>query len=427
MIPESFFSRIEQKLGRRYLRFGNSNSSDSAPLPDPNTQYLLYLHIPFCVVLCPFCSFHRVEFKKDRALAYFKALRQEIRTATNAGFCFNELYVGGGTPTVMPEQLISTIQLVRELHPIACISTETNPDDLDDDRLPQLGLAGVNRLSVGVQSFDDRLLKEMERFEKYGSGEQIRQRLHRVAGLFETLNVDMIFNFPDQSEDSLTRDLEMLTNDVKPDQVSFYPLMTSNSTRRPMQRKLGDVSHKREKKLYQLISQHMRASGYHRASAWCFSRQPSMIDEYIVTQDEYLGLGSGAFSYVSGQFYASTFSINHYIDRALDGQIAIIKNRVMSARDQMRYYLLTRLFAGSMDLDRAEQRFAGRFSRTLFPELTCLRLIGAVTRHHRHLQLTERGFYLWVVLMREFFSGVNNLREEMRHNISAEHSISAVR
>jgi len=125
--------------------------------------------------------FFRVEFKEDRALTYFDALRKEIQIATDVGYCFDELYIGGGTPTVMPEQLIETIRFVTERHPVASISTETNPDDLDDEFLPELKVAGVRRLSVGVQSFDDNLLREMGRLEKYGNGVQIRQRLHRAG------------------------------------------------------------------------------------------------------------------------------------------------------------------------------------------------------------------------------------------------------
>lgn len=423
MFPESLLSRFSLRSSRRYLSFGSSRGDDRMPSADPDKQYLLYLHIPFCVVLCPFCSFHRVEFKEALAQAYFEALRREIRSVTHAGFRFSELYVGGGTPTVMPEQLVETINLVRELHPVRNISTETNPDDLNDDLLRQLNAAGVRRLSVGVQSFDDRLLREMGRFEKYGSSEQIRERLHRFAGVFETLNIDMIFNFPDQSEESLIDDLYTLTNTVKADQVSFYPLMTADSARKPILRELGKVNRKRERKLYQLITRRMIAGGYRRSSAWCFSRRPAMIDEYIITQEEFLGLGSGAFSYVGGHFYASTFSLNHYIDRAKIGQSGIVRERSVSSRDQMRYYLLTRLFAGSIDLDEAERRFAGRFHKTLRSELASLRIIGAVTRHEHSLQLTERGYYLWVTLMREFFTGVNYFREQMRHNISAERAV----
>jgi len=420
MFTESPISRVGRRLSRRYLRFGDSQDDVRLPTAAPDRHYLLYLHVPFCVVLCPFCSFHRVEFHEARCLGYFDALQHEIETVSDAGFRFGDLYVGGGTPTVMPKQLVRTIELLRRLHPLQGISTETNPDDLREDIVAPLLDAGVTRLSVGVQSFDDLLLAEMGRLEKYGSGAQIRQRLQRIAGRFKTLNIDMIFNFPDQTEASLDQDLDILVNELHADQVSFYPLMTSESTRRPVEKRLGRIDHRREKQLYQQIAERMLAAGYNRSSAWCFSSQPAMIDEYIIDQDEYLGLGSGAFSYLGGRFYASTFSLNHYIDRAAAGLSGIVRERALSERDQMRYYLLTHLFAGCVDLDQADERFASRFRKVLWPELTTLRHSGSVSELGNRLLLTDRGYYLWVVLMREFFTGVNLLREDMRHHIAAE-------
>jgi coproporphyrinogen III oxidase-like Fe-S oxidoreductase len=187
-----------------------------------------------------------------------------------------------------------------------------------------------------------------------------------------------------------------------------------------VEKRLGRIDHRREKQLYQQIAERMLAAGYNRSSAWCFSRQPAMIDEYIIDQDEYLGLGSGAFSYLGGHFYASTFSLNHYIDRAAAGLSGIVRERALSERDQMRYYLLTHLFAGCVDLDQADERFASRFRKVLWPELTALRRSGSVSELGSRLLLTDRGYYLWVVLMREFFTGVNLLRDDMRHHIAAE-------
>jgi coproporphyrinogen III oxidase-like Fe-S oxidoreductase len=327
------------------------------------------------VVLCPFCSFHRVEFKRERTEAYFRTLRREIRMVTETGFRFGELYVGGGTPTVMPGELIETVRLVRELHPIARVSIETNPDDLDDERLPELQAVGVNRISVGVQSFDDDLLREMQRYEKYGSGEQIRDRLCKVRGRFDTLNVDMIFNIPHQTKTSLRADLDTLTNDIAVDQVSFYPMMTTTSTEKSMRRTLGRVDYDREKQLYRTIVEHMTRAGYERSSAWCFSRSSGMIDEYITEQDEYLGLGSGSFSYVDGSIYSSTFSINHYLRLVEQNKTGIVRQRATSELDQMRYHLMMRLFSGSLDLREAEQKFDHAFQRSLKKELAGLQLL----------------------------------------------------
>ncbi|MEJ2604922.1 MAG: coproporphyrinogen III oxidase family protein [Gammaproteobacteria bacterium] len=397
-----------------------SLSARSSAQPASDRLHLLYLHIPFCEVLCPFCPFHRVEFQHERTLHYFRSLRDEIRRATDHGYLFGEVYVGGGTPTVLPDELAETIALVRRLHPIRRVSVETNPDDLADQRLPMLREAGVNRLSVGVQSFDDELLRAMQRYEKFGSGAVIRERLAAVRGVFDTLNVDMIFNFPDQSKEHLVRDLEILTDELGVDQVSWYPLMTAHATRKSMLKHLGEVDFSREESFYRYIAARMMDADYDRSSAWCFSRSGTMIDEYITEHEEYLGLGSGAFSYLDGTLYASTFSINHYLRLVDGGGTGIVRSRRMGERDQMRYYLLMFLFGGTLDLAMAENRFDGRFRRVLRPELLALRLLGAVRRDGGALRLTERGYYLWVMMMREFFIGVNNFRDEMRRQIHDE-------
>jgi len=171
----------------------------------------------------------------------------------------------------------------------------------------------------------------------------------------------------------------------------------------------------------------MSDAGYTRDSAWCFSRKPGLVDEYIADHDEYVGLGSGAFSYLQGSLYASTFSLNHYARLVASGKPGLILRREMSERDRLRYYLLMRLFAGSLDLGAAQRKFAGRFRGVLRPELMALRLIGAIRSDGATLRLTERGYYLWVMMMREFFSGVSGLRDEMRHHIADEHAALANR
>jgi len=427
VIIDSLIGSYFRHSNRRNMNFTESPDGTRLPSPDPASQYTLYLHIPYCGVLCPFCSFHRVKFKRDPAKKYFQALRREIKLVTDAGYRFGELYAGGGTPTVLPGELIRTIDLVRELHPVQGISAETNPSDLSDDILRDLQGAGVSRLSVGVQSFDDELLQEMQRFEKYGSGDQIRHRLQHAQGVFDTLNVDMIFNFPHQTEASLRRDLHILVDELNVDQVSFYPLMSANSTRKSMLRTVGSVDYARERNLYQIIVGQLLVNGYTRSSAWCFSRQPGMFDEYIVDNEEYVGLGSGAFSYLQGSLFASTFSINHYLRLVNAGNTGTVRRRDLTQRDQIRYYLLMRLFGGSLNLAAAEARFGGRFQRTLWPEIAALHTMGAIWESDGEMRLTENGHYLWVMMMREFFIGVNDLRADMRHNIARENAIMPAR
>lgn len=392
------------------------------PAPDGERRYLLYVHIPFCPALCPFCSFHRVTYAESLARRYFRALRQEIVRYAERGFRFADVYVGGGTPTVDLPELLETLAVIRARFPIERISVETNPDHLRPEILEALKGAGVNRLSVGVQSFDDCLLKEMKRYDRYGSGDMIRQRLEGVMGVMDTLNVDMMFNYPHQTRARLERDLDIL-HECAVDQVSFYPLMAADSVERNMRRTMGSLNFSRERELYYRILDRM-ASSYRASSVWCFSRHADMVDEYIIDHDEYVGVGSGAFSYLDGTLYATSFSILEY-DRQIEQQgIGISRSRVLSRREQLRFFLLTALFSTRMQLAALEHRFGVGAARELAFELNALRLLGTVRRDREAIVLTRRGHYHWLVMMREFLNAINNLRDEMRVRVPSEYAAS---
>ncbi len=410
-----------------YLRYANHaamrldpvRAGFSLPPPDPARRYLLYVHVPFCPSLCPFCSFHRVVLREDKARRYFAALRTQLRQYAEAGFRLGGVYVGGGTPTAVPDELERTLGLINELFGRQAFSVETNPSDLTPSVIAMLQRAGVERLSVGVQSFDDGLLRAMGRYEKYGSSAAIREHLAAVAEAFPTLNVDMIFNLPGQTRSMLERDLDILAGELKVRQVSFYPLMVAGSTRLAMRERMGGYGANREREYYRSIQRRL-AQDYRASSAWCFSRGQATSDEYIVTDDEYIGAGSGAFGYYKGLVYSNTFSLNRYAQLAGAHSSPVTMAREMNELERMRYDFLTRLFGLSLDKAFVRRKYGGHFERRLWQEIAFFRTIGALRDTGPRLELTERGMYYWVVMMREFFTGVNRFREQMRLNIRRE-------
>lgn len=411
MIVEQLLTAYLKRRHSRILQLDNFSNLDSAP-PKPGKEYLLYVHIPFCEELCPYCSFNRFPLDKELARQYFEAVSQEALLYADRGFDFQSVYLGGGTPTVLPEELGRLLDLLRNTFSIREISLETNPNHLTDNILRILQQGGVKRLSVGVQSFDDNLLKQMERYHKYGSGAEIRDRLGRLMGAFDTLNVDMMFNFPTQTMSMLESDVQIIKA-IKADQVTFYPLMVSDMTRRDLATKFGPVSYRQEKLFYEQIVA-MLGEEYSCGTAWCFSRQHTMIDEYIVDYDEYVGIGSGSFGYVNGACFANTFSIPDYLQAIRERKLPILAKREFSIKEQIQYDFMMKLFGMSLDLKKAEEKYAGRFLKTLWKEARLLRLIGALDSDNAVLRLTPKGRYLWVIMMREFFTGVNNFRDICR-------------
>ena len=383
-------------------------------LPSCNDEKprLLYMHIPFCEELCPYCSFHRIAFTEPLTRKYFQALRQEIKIYHEKGYKFKGIYVGGGTPTVLIDELAETLHLAREIFPIQAISVETNPNHLNSKNIEILQQSGVNRLSVGVQTFNDDLLKKIGRYEKYGSGKDIAQKLKNTQGCFDTLNADMIFNFPGQTSQMLNEDLAILLN-LNMDQTTFYPLMVSSITQETMGKTIGAVDFRSEQKLYELIVQRLEKN-YDFSSAWCFSRKKALIDEYVVDYDEYAGLGSGAIGYMHGTCYSNTFDIAEYIASLEKNRLPLKASRSFDLHDQMSYDFMMKLFSTKLDITALQEKYNGKFLKTLWKEIAAFEIVRAFRYFPPYLHLTPRGHYLWVIMMREFFIAVNNFREYCR-------------
>lgn len=407
MLVENFLKFCSARSTRRYLT-SSPYPSNSPPKPDKRKSYLLYIHIPFCDQICPYCSFVRVEFEKSLASRYFQALKKEIQMYHESGYRFNDVYVGGGTPTIMPDKLAAIIEYVKSISQIRQISVETNPNHLTDDVLNILKNAGVSRLSVGVQSFNNEILKSVQRLQKYGSAEQIAEALSSVTGMFETVNVDMIFNFPNQTDAMIARDIQIL-NDIKPDQVTWYPLMVSTGQEKQLTDKCGKVDYRREKHLYNLIVKHL-GEVYQQRSVWCFAQKKGSIDEYIIDHDEYISVGSGSWGYIDGTMYSNTFSIPQYIERLSTGRSPIVAYRPFSTREQMRYDLLLRMLDDNLTVARMKKKYGNRFWIFLAPELLFLIAIRAMTFRKKAFPLTPRGRYYSLMLMRNFFSIVGDYR-----------------
>jgi coproporphyrinogen III oxidase-like Fe-S oxidoreductase len=419
---DRLLTRILRRESRERMRLLPLEPGSDLLQPAPGKAYLLYVHVPFCEVLCPFCSFHRVEFQPNKAARYFRALRREIESVRAAGFDIRNVYVGGGTPTVATDELAETLALIRSRFAIRDVSVETNPNDLRDDVLAMLAAAGVTRLSVGVQSFDDRLLKAMDRFDKYGSSAQIRERLAAAHGRLPTINVDMIFNLPQQTLASIGRDLAILVDEIRADQVSFYPLMVAPTTRTLITRRMGRREANHERAYYELIRRTM-SRGYRPSSVWCFSRGAAMADEYLGNDDEFIGVGSGAFSYLNGSLLSNTFSLNRYARLGEQRDTALVMGRRMSLREQMQYDFLVKLFAMRLDKAYMAAKYGGGYRRALWKEINGFKLLGAIREDADAFRPTERGMYCFVVMMREFLNGVNRFREQLRAGIRREYAV----
>lgn len=393
---------------------------DSLPAPESDIGYVLYAHVPFCERLCLYCSFNRFLYREDRARAYYRHLRDEMRMVSGLGYDFPSLYIGGGTPTVLLDELAETIDLATSLFSIKEVSCETSPNHLGPELIDSLS-GRVQRLSVGVQSFEEKLLRQMDRFEKYGDGDTLLKRVSGVADAFHSLNVDMMFNFPSQTEDILLRDIEMLMA-TGANQATFYPLMASPLTRRELSRAVGRIDYRREAHYYRIIAEEL-SDEFSPTSAWTYSRdRDAMIDEYIVDYEQYVGIGSGALSFLGGRIYGNTFSLKEYAAAIRAGRMSVAKRGKPYGRTAlMRYRFVTDLFGLRLDKRRFELDFGVPVERGLWAELAFMHLAGGIATHDaEEITLTETGRYLLMAMMRETLATSNDARDKAREALPLE-------
>ena len=334
--------RIMQYYIDRYLNC-DPVVLDRPPEPQPGHQYLLYAHIPFCKTLCSYCTFHRFLFKEHKAREYFVNLRKEMDYVKALGYDFTSMYIGGGTTTILEDELIRTIEHARTLFPgIKEVSCETDPLQIATPTFRNLkGL--VDRMSIGVQSFNDDILKMTERYDKFGSGALIYERLQEALELFPTTNVDMIFGFRGQDLEMLQRDMDLLV-ELNPRQITTYPLMVTSQTRKSVKQTIAA-------KGIELADQYaviMNTLGnhYRQLTSWTFGRtHDEGFDEYVVDHDEYLGVGSGAFSFLGSSLYVNTFSLRRYNERIKEGKTGVERRRQFDKHAVLQYRLLLGLFS----------------------------------------------------------------------------------
>ena len=468
MLSERALSRVVKEMGARCLRLAPMRTK-KLPVPKPGHTYMLYAHVPFCERLCPYCSFNRFPYERGRAVSYFEDLRTEMRTLHSLGYDFDTLYIGGGTPTIMIDELCATIDLAHELFSIEDVSTETNPNHLVPEILEPLS-GRIQRLSVGVQSASDDLLRAMDRYDKYGSSAEILERIQHVAGYPFTFNVDRIFNFPAQTVDMLIHDLAFVIESGC-SQATFYPLMASPSVERKLLETVGRVDYARERRFYDMIWRALTDAGFGFSSVWTFNRYEDvreragagekssgegvgefgrtgegpggegagksahtgegangegagksvLVDEYVVKNEEYPAIGSGGITYLGNTLYVNTFSLKEYHAAIQSGRLSLMGQATFGKRDQMRYRFMMQLFGLRLDKRQFKADFGTSVEAGLPAEMAFMRTNRAfATDDETELTLTPNGRYLLVAMMRQFFISVNTLRDQARATLPPE-------
>ena len=360
----------------------------------------LYIHMPFCRRLCPYCCFHSLQYSAARVQPYVEAVKKEILIYRGklGSIKIGDVYFGGGTPSLTWEGVADILAFIRAQFKMEGeVGLEVNPEDVNDAMCASMRQAGVTKISLGVQSFDDKILGSMQR--NYDDNSVLRA-IELLLGKGFYVSIDLLHSLPGQQMSSLLSDLKKASR-TGVHQISYYPLMLFPYTRWHKDARKGHIAvphSQAEREMFYAVGDFLTANGYTQSSCWDFINAANSGTQYMTcTRDENIGVGLSAYTKIGGLFYVNTFSLSEYIKRVETGLPVATATNTPLKRVMRRWFMmgLYRLDVGKAEF---EQHFGVDIKTGIGRLLLMLKLLNIVREHPDYIQVTRRGMY-WVSLM----------------------------
>lgn len=359
-------------------------------LPYADCQGLgLYVHIPFCRKVCDFCPYCKVVYEKEKCDRYIDALLQEIRMV---GSQYTEkkqvtsLYFGGGTPALAEDRLQEIIETIEGYFYITeGIGLELHPDNVTIPTLQKLKEAGITKISIGIQSFQEKYqtILGREKVDIFAMATALSQ----VP--FETVSMDFIFALPGQTDEDLKADIALaFANGAN--HIAIYPFIDFSFT----SSEVPVMGKKEKRKLMDEITKYCEDMGYHRDSIWTFSNIKTARYSSM-TRDHFLGFGCSATTLLQKQFKINTFSIEEYCKRINDGKLPTSLTLRFSLRQRMVYYLFWTAYSTKVDEQSFERFFGVPLKKMYGFELFLVKCLGFLTEKDGVYSMTKKGAFYY--------------------------------
>ena len=365
-------------------------------MDDPQAAYI---HVPFCRHRCGYCNFTLVAGREDLIDAYFQALAIELRELRERR-SVSTLFIGGGTPSHLPpgalNRLLTLVEEWFQLSEDGEFSVEANPSDLTKLKIDQLADAGVNRLSLGVQSWNANKLAQLERDHRRdtiaSACELARVRIHN-------LSIDLIFGTPGESRQVWQDDLQQTVNQ-QPQHTSTYGLTYERGTRFWSRRNKGELSAVCEADeiwMYETAMDTLSAAGFEHYEVSNFARPcfHCRHNEVYWSGNSYYAFGPGAARYLNGCREMNHRSTTTYIRRVLAGQSPVAESETLSREDRARErFVLGMRRMDGVNLDTFAHQTGITADELFGPVLAECCQHGLLERQASHIRLTRRGLIL---------------------------------
>lgn len=357
-----------------------------------------YVHIPFCTQICYYCDFSKVFIKNQPVDGYLAHLLQEFHSYDIQKL--RTLYIGGGTPTALSasqlEVLLEGLTKNLDLSMLEELTIEANPGDLDEDKIAVLKDSAVNRVSLGVQTFDDKMLKKIGRSHTEKDIYENIDRL-KLAG-FDNISIDLIYALPGQTMEQVKDNVaKAIALDIP--HMSLYSLILENHTvfmNRMRRGKLPLPKEELEAEMFEYIIAELERAGFVHYEISNFSKQGFESRHNLMYWDnaEYYGIGAGASGYVDGVRYKNHGPIRHYLKAVEEGS-ARINEEHLSQREQMEEEMFLGLRKKSgVSMVRFEEKFERSFQELYGDIVKDLIQQGLMQVDGDRVRMTKRGLFL---------------------------------
>ncbi|MBE3091726.1 MAG: oxygen-independent coproporphyrinogen III oxidase [Candidatus Atribacteria bacterium] len=372
----------------------------------------LYLHFPFCISKCPYCDFNSYQLKDDNQISsYISAFYQEITAYSQKLKKSNikTIYLGGGTPTILSGvQIYNILEFCKDKFTIdknAEITIEANPGTLDGEKIKILIESGINRLSLGAQSFNDLFLKKLGRI--HNTQDIIDSYfLAREIG-FSNINIDIMFALPGQTTEDFQATLKKAVS-LKSDHLSLYNLTIkpgteyyenykSNILKLPSEDEEYDMYHWAIKFLKENSFEHYEIANFARP------HKRSLHNLNYWQNQPYLGIGAGAYSFIRGYRYMNFKDPAKYIKEVMNDKLPIDHGEKLSLRNRMIETIILGLrIKDGVSYKKYKTRFGINLNDIFSKQIDKLVNLGLLKKDDCKIKLTNKGIFLANIVFREF-------------------------
>lgn len=375
----------------------------------------IYIHIPFCKQKCYYCDFISYANKEEKVKEYIESVQKEIELESdrykNEEYEITTIYIGGGTPSFIDalyiERIINTIKQNYKLHENPEITIEVNPGTINEEKIRKYKDIGINRISIGLQTTKDNLLKQIGRIHTYEEFLNCYQIVQKVG--VDNINVDLMLGLPNQTLEDLKESLREVIN-LKPNHISLYSLILEENTvleKQVSENELELPSEDIERKMYWETKKILEQNGYIHYEISNFSKKgyESKHNLNCWNQKEYLGFGVAAHSYIKNKRYCNTNNIEEYIKNVKNGKI--LSNRTIceiqnKIEEQKEYMLLGLRKIQGIDIQEFKNKFIDNPIYIFHKELEKLVKEELVEIDLNQIKLTSKGLDFANLVWEEF-------------------------